>query len=344
MRTTIKLLLIVFIGGTFQNIYGQIPSYIPTQDLSGWYPFNGNPNDESGNGNNGIDSGATLTTDRFGSTNSAYYFNGINNYINCGTSTQLSMNQTTELSVSVWIYISDTLTPSYARAIFGKALIYNPSMTNFYAGVYGNSQLDSFTVRHTDGVPLSTVLENTNNFYNQWINYVFVFKTGINNSKLYRNGQLVAFNTQDYNPIHTTSEFRIGGFEVGGLLDPIFFWGKIDDVGIWNRELTPNEIMNIYTGQTVGLENSIIKNQIKCFPNPTNGLVTFLDDNFIDNNLTFMKVINSIGNVVEERYFENKITTIDLSKFGNSGLFIIQLTDKYNYVNHYKVVIEKTSP
>ena len=58
-----------------------VPSYVPTTGLVGWWPFNGNANDESGNGNNGAVVGATLTTDRFSSTNSAYSFNGVNNRI-----------------------------------------------------------------------------------------------------------------------------------------------------------------------------------------------------------------------------------------------------------------------
>ena len=44
--------------------------------LVGYYPFCGNANDGSGNGNNGVVAGATLTTDRFGNANSAYNFNG----------------------------------------------------------------------------------------------------------------------------------------------------------------------------------------------------------------------------------------------------------------------------
>ncbi len=57
----------------------QIPSYVPTNGLVGWWPFNGNANDESGNGNNGNVNGATLTTDRFGVANKAYSFDGMNN-------------------------------------------------------------------------------------------------------------------------------------------------------------------------------------------------------------------------------------------------------------------------
>lgn len=46
---------------------------IPVNGLVGWWPFNGNANDESGVGTNGVVTGATLTTDRFGYNNSAYY-------------------------------------------------------------------------------------------------------------------------------------------------------------------------------------------------------------------------------------------------------------------------------
>ena len=40
------------------------------------YPFSGNANDESGNGNHGTVFGATLATDRIGNTDSAYSFDG----------------------------------------------------------------------------------------------------------------------------------------------------------------------------------------------------------------------------------------------------------------------------
>lgn len=46
-------------------------------DLVGFYPFNGNANDTSGNGYHGTVYGAALTTDRFGNENSAYIFNGV---------------------------------------------------------------------------------------------------------------------------------------------------------------------------------------------------------------------------------------------------------------------------
>jgi hypothetical protein len=52
-----------------------LSAQIPADGLVAWYPFNVNANDESGNGNNGVNSGATLTVDRNGDQNKAYSFN-----------------------------------------------------------------------------------------------------------------------------------------------------------------------------------------------------------------------------------------------------------------------------
>jgi hypothetical protein len=65
------------------------------------YPFNGNANDVSGNGNNGVVNGATLSVDRYGKANSAYGFkgHGSNNHIKVPNSNTLKFK---EMSVSIW--------------------------------------------------------------------------------------------------------------------------------------------------------------------------------------------------------------------------------------------------
>ncbi|MBK6634282.1 MAG: hypothetical protein IPG38_08130 [Chitinophagaceae bacterium] len=42
-----------------------------------------------GNDNNGVVSGASLTTDRFGNSNKAYNFNGANNFISVADNPEL---------------------------------------------------------------------------------------------------------------------------------------------------------------------------------------------------------------------------------------------------------------
>ncbi|MBL7987062.1 MAG: hypothetical protein JNJ94_03260, partial [Chlorobi bacterium] len=52
------------------------------QPMAAFYPFSGNANDASGNGHHGtVNGGATLVPDRFGNAQSAYYFDGVNDYI-----------------------------------------------------------------------------------------------------------------------------------------------------------------------------------------------------------------------------------------------------------------------
>jgi len=55
------------------------------------YHFSGNANDTSGNGHDGTVFGATLTTDRFGNANSAYSFDGINDYVNVAYSSDFQL-------------------------------------------------------------------------------------------------------------------------------------------------------------------------------------------------------------------------------------------------------------
>ena len=82
-----------------QNIC--LPSYVPINGLVGYWPFCGNANDESGNGNNGVVNGATLTADRFGSSNSAYNFDGISQFIEVPSTLSLSVSNF--YTISAWI-------------------------------------------------------------------------------------------------------------------------------------------------------------------------------------------------------------------------------------------------
>ncbi len=101
------------------SLAAQVPSYVPTDGLVAWYPFNGNANDESGNGNNGSVSGASITSDRNGNQ-SAFHFNGNGNQVNIPYSSSLS--PTEEVSVAAWCR---------AETFEGKNLVSNGTHVNF---------------------------------------------------------------------------------------------------------------------------------------------------------------------------------------------------------------------
>jgi len=67
-----------------------------------YYPFNGNANDESGNTNDGSVNGATPTLDRFGNPNTAYTFDGVDDFIQIPTTTENNVGSG-NFTISVWI-------------------------------------------------------------------------------------------------------------------------------------------------------------------------------------------------------------------------------------------------
>src|ERR1700744_2259523 len=68
--------------------------------LAADYEFSGNTNDASSYNIKATNYGATLTTDRFGNANSAYSFNGVNEYMDGDTSNR---GITSEVTISAWI-------------------------------------------------------------------------------------------------------------------------------------------------------------------------------------------------------------------------------------------------
>ncbi|MBL8028703.1 MAG: immunoglobulin domain-containing protein, partial [Fibrobacteres bacterium] len=69
----------------------------PVLGLIAYYPFTGNANDSSGNNHNGIVSGASLISDRFGNANNAYDFDGVNNHIDIG-----DIGNIDDITISLW--------------------------------------------------------------------------------------------------------------------------------------------------------------------------------------------------------------------------------------------------
>ena len=77
-----------------------------TTGLVAYYPFNGNANDESGNGNNGTINGAALAADKFGRINKACSFDGADDYVNIGGSVPSTLQIQNEITLEAWIYVT----------------------------------------------------------------------------------------------------------------------------------------------------------------------------------------------------------------------------------------------
>src|SRR4030043_394197 len=97
-----KSILAVVILSTF----AASPIFAGLNDgLISYHPFNGNANDETGNGHDGTVPGAILTAARVGNANSTYSFDGIDDGINIANPEDFAFSDS--FSVSLWVQIAD---------------------------------------------------------------------------------------------------------------------------------------------------------------------------------------------------------------------------------------------
>jgi hypothetical protein len=215
---------------------------IPTNGLVGYWPFNGNANDASGNGLNGTVYSASLTTDRFGNANSAFQFSGTtSSYISVSNNAKLLLAD--NLTISFWIYRTRTSSVEY---IVGKGRDLGNSYSfilNSAGGTYGAFRASNGTGAFNSLVTPQAVDSN------KWVFLTYVIHQPDSIQKLYVNGvpvdssKSVLFTITNNYPLvfgrHFAAANGSGGYEYP-------FLGKIDDILIYNRGLTQTEVLNLY--------------------------------------------------------------------------------------------------
>ena len=215
----------------------QIPNYVPSNGLVGWWSFTGNTNDESGNNNNGTVNGATLTNDRFGNVGQAYEFDGIND--NIESMNPLS-NLATDFTISCYVSINSWQGGEFVHVGIDQ----NSYPRDGFGYGYGASQ---------------AVFPGQN--YLALVSDIDWYQSGyqfINLSTWYHAIVVRINNTLDY---FVDGSF-VGSDTISSIIPPsnsLFFGsgapltnnfnGKLDDIGIWSRALTQCEIQALYNSQ-----------------------------------------------------------------------------------------------
>jgi hypothetical protein len=131
--------------------------------LVGYYPFNGNTNDESGNGNDGTIVGpVTLTADRFGNPDSAYHFAGVDvntGFINLGNSSTLSLDTFT---IAIWFEWESEHPTDIYRALITKGDTAFAYFQNYQIVVDDLTRTVYARVGHGNGIPTTTFFSDLN--------------------------------------------------------------------------------------------------------------------------------------------------------------------------------------
>ena len=235
-------------------VHSQVPAYVPSNGLVGWWPFNGNANDESGNGNNLANTNGMVSyaSDRNGLSNSCASFNG-SAYLSKSNPTLPSGNS--NRTYSVWVKMN--------QATSGTAFCQNGGSCDNYAGLFCGIDGAYFWGKCNDrswGYTTTT---------SEWNHIVLVYSNSV--MYCYRNGGLLNLPNSTYYDFSTPLSTNATSFFVGypgesGGSWPLPMNGLVDDLAIYNRALTQQEITNLYTNSLPppSITTSAAPNLINC--------------------------------------------------------------------------------
>lgn len=244
---------------------------------------------------------AAYTTDKTGAANKAFSFSG-SNYLSVAPVS--NFDNLKSYSVSVWVKPSSTATEYY----FSKA---SPGRDMILA-IDNNGKFDTHIVGATGGgyqwcEDPATLTINT------WYHIVSVYDG--TNLNLYKNGILVK-SIASYSPSWKATTLHIGALNGG-----YNFTGALDELRVYGRAITPNEISVLYNGgittdvAALTLESA----DVKLAPNPAKNQVKVLG---VDGTVDII-VSDALGNVV----LTSTQATLDLSGV-NTGLYFVKVNSK----------------
>ncbi len=233
-------------------------------ELVASYPFSGNANDQSGNGNDLDVFGAVLAEDRFGNPNSAYQFDGINDYLYSSFDTS---NDNT-FTWTFWLQDQST-TPSIRRWLSTNNGVLTPGTVfireNFAAS--GGLQVATGFLDYSEGELVK----------GSWTHYAVV--SDGSSTKVYVNGVQETGNS--VGAVDPESGFFVGGWFTGAPARPEFFNGLIDDIQLFNGSLSQAEVEDNYlSGAPPPNSPPVISGlaEIEVFEGEELSVLYFLDD------------------------------------------------------------------
>ena len=235
------------------NTFAQVPNYVPTNGLVAWYSFNGNANDDGINANNGIVNGAIPSTDRFLVANSAYSFNGIDDYIEINTTNGTFDNQS--FTISFWITcntFSSAPEPSFISRLSQTDGPYDNFVCFEFQGQFGyNAYNGGAGPGGISSGGINPPIVSTND----WQFITVTFSDSIRN---YENGVLSSTNVYNGPSYYNVNKpIRFGKSNNPYWQD---FTGELDDIGFWNRALNNCEIQDLYNSQLNSTSFSVAQN------------------------------------------------------------------------------------
>jgi predicted RNA-binding Zn-ribbon protein involved in translation (DUF1610 family) len=242
-RSLIRLLTVMLALLASWSIQGQGTL---TNGLLGFYPFDGNADDMSGNGRHGTIKGAVLASDRFGATNSAFQFGGNPESIEIN---RIGLNNRS-FSLCAWVYRIAPQVPRPAGSTYGFFGQGTPANRRGLHVVFLGTNAPLRFGFYRDDVETAALIAD----YEEWHHWVMTYQSQNRKQSIYRDGLLVAAGSTSAD-FKGSGVFRIGNASWGGEVDRSFL-GKVDDVRIYDRTLSAAEVEQLYALESQGMPST----------------------------------------------------------------------------------------
>lgn len=223
---------------------------VVTTDRIAYYSFDGNA-DDTESGYDGVVFGPTLVEDRFGNVNGAYFFDGINDFIEIAHNEEMNFSGGSDFSISLWLNISSVQNDlrGSVNDVIGKWDAINA--TGYPYAIRYRNQLnnDGFDNRMNLLRYNSEVCNGDSRFFGECITkdvwHHIVFQKQGSTLYYYEDGVLISTLFDDVETgCSTQNNLPIQIGKRSGR-DLRYFTGMIDDISFYSRALTETEIETI---------------------------------------------------------------------------------------------------
>jgi hypothetical protein len=261
-------------------------------------------------------------------------FDGINDFVAIPTNTQLSSTNSA-YTLEAWIKPDTT----GALGIIGWGNWGSTNQSNALR-LTGSDQL----VNYWWGNDLTVTSGNLAD--GRWHHVAATFDGTVR--RIFVDGVQKGFDTPTgLNVASTISNARIGFTNNGEYFD-----GAIDDVGIWNRALTQQEITNLYNSTstseclTMTINTGVLSTNpetytstVNIYPNPANDQITIDCGNLANVVGWNIKITNMLGQEVFNQPMNTQQYVVPLNSWSGQGMYFVKIINAQNEVVNIKKII-----
>ncbi|MBI4009762.1 MAG: SUMF1/EgtB/PvdO family nonheme iron enzyme, partial [Candidatus Aenigmarchaeota archaeon] len=240
----------IFGGGVTGNV-------VSLSDLSGHWKFEDNFDDGSGNGNTLLNSYVTFTDGKDG-LGRAVSFDGVGSVLRVGSSSSFNFGQANDFTIALWLSVQSSGKP---QTIVSKGVFNNALRGSYFLQVMATGK-PRIILQSSQGQGFNCIVDGEANLNDAgWKHLAVVVHRGATcdgeSVEFYVEGvrqsvSVIANRIPTNTGLNNPNPFRVGARVVWDGTKTIlqdFFKGEIDELRIYQRALTSNEISELYQGE-----------------------------------------------------------------------------------------------